>query len=265
MIWFKCKKCQKTQGRPDSAAGTMIFCDCGHGNTIPWESTTAEPAAPIPVVSVPKGPLLEPLQFDPSSVPTVGGHTAPPAAPLPPINQSSDYPVHEPPPVEEDRPYRRGRTEKRDPDYCFNHQRRPRVGACAECEENFCADCLVKFQGALLCGPCKNFRARREELPPAASSMATASLMISLIAGPLMMCLLIAKPGDPSMRVLCYLSLLPQMLAIGLGAWALYEAEKERKGGGQWVAISGIATAGLTCVLMLLLQIFANQMAVGPT
>jgi hypothetical protein len=117
----------------------------------------------------------------------------------------------------------------------------------------------------MLCGPCKNFRARREELPPTASSMATASLVISLLAGPLMMCLTIYKPGEGSMRVLSYISLLPLLLAMGLGGWSLYEAEKERKGGGQWVAITGIATAGLTCILMVLLQVFANQLSIGPS
>ena len=79
------------------------------------------------------------------------------------------------------------------------------------------------------------------------------------------MCLLISKPGDGSMRVLSNLSLLPLMLALGLGVWSLYEAEKERKGGGQWVAITGIVTAGLTCVLLLLWQVFANQLSTGPS
>ena len=260
MIWFNCKKCGKTQGRPESSAGTMIFCACGHGNTVPWESSASEPAAPPVAVEVPRGPMLDPIQFDP--VASTGGPAAPPAA-----KKSSTYPTSPiPPPIEdEERPYRRGRSEKRDPDYCFNHQRRPRVEACAECEEGFCSDCLVKYQGSLLCAPCKNFRARREELPPSTSSMASASLIISLIAGPLMMCLLIAKPGDSSMRVLAYLSLLPQLLALALGVWSLREAEKERKGGGQWVAIAGIATASLACIMMLLLQYFANQLSIGPS
>ena len=48
MIWFTCKKCGKTHNRPDTAAGTMIFCACGNGNTVPWESTASEPATPGP-------------------------------------------------------------------------------------------------------------------------------------------------------------------------------------------------------------------------
>jgi hypothetical protein len=255
MIWFLCKKCNKAHGRADSSAGTMIFCECGQGNTVPWESTTSELASP-PMVDVPKVPDLAPIQFDP-----VKGTPAPPSDPS---KRPTSYPPtsSSPPPIEdEERPYRRGRTEKRDPDFCFNHQRRPRVEACADCEENFCTDCLVKFQGSLLCGPCKNFRARREELPPASSAMASASLIISLIAGPLMMCLLINSPSNNPIRVLSLLSLLPQLLALALGLWALREAEKERKGGGQWMAITGVATSSMTCVLMLLLQVYANKIA----
>ncbi len=254
MIWFPCNKCGKTHGRPESSAGTMIFCDCGHGNTIPWESTTAEPMVAPTAMAAPKGPDLAPIQFEP-----VKGTHAPPSAEPP--RKASNYPA--PPPALEDdeRNYRRGRSEKRDPEFCFNHQRRPRVGTCADCEENFCADCLVKFQGVLSCAACKNFRARREELPAAASSMASASVIITLIAGPLMMCLLLASPASGHMRVLAWLSLLPQFLALGLAVWALREAERERKGGGQWMAVTGVATAGLSCVLMLLLQMYANRIA----
>src|SRR5271156_2827409 len=105
MIWFTCKKCGKSHGRGESSAGTMIFCDCGHGNTVPWESTAAEPA-PVAVVAAPRVPDLAPIQFDPVLAP------ATPASP-----NASAYPVA-PPPVEEDRPTRRGRMEKRDPDFC---------------------------------------------------------------------------------------------------------------------------------------------------
>jgi hypothetical protein len=248
MIWFNCKKCGKVHGRADASAGTMIFCDCGNGNTVPWESTAAEPLTPA-VVQAPKVPDLAPIQFEPVLAP------ATPAA-----ANAPSYPTYPsaPPPAEE-RPARRSRGERRDPEFCFNHQRVPKVQDCADCKENFCADCLVKFQDAMLCGACKNFRVRRQELLPAASTMAVASLIIALMLGPLTMCLLIGKPESDMMRVICWLFLLPQVLAVGLGAWALWDAEKECKGGGQWVAVTGIATAGMTCVLMLLLQVFANR------
>ena len=256
MIWFVCKKCGKTHGRTDPTAGTMVFCECGHGNTVPWEST-AEAPPPPPVVlappQTPKGPDLEPIQFDPVTVSSPPGST--------PSKARDTYPTSTPPVEDEDRPYRRGRTERRDPDFCFNHQRRPKAAVCAECEEAFCANCLVTFQGATLCSACKNFRSRRQELPPSTSTMATASLVISLIAGPIMMCLLISSPSTKAMYILSLLSLLPQVMALGLGIWALRDAEKENKGGGQWVAVTGVGTAALTCVVMLLLQVFASKIA----
>ena len=252
MIWFNCKKCGKTHNRPESSAGTMIFCDCGNGTTVPWESTTAEPAAPPPAVRAPRGPDLEPIQFDPVIMPGPAASSS--------SKTGSKYPA-DPPLIEEVRPSRRGRTEKRDPDFCFNHQRQPKSEACVECEQNFCSACLARFQGIMLCGPCKNFRARRQELPAVASTMANASLLIALIAGPLMMCLLLASPGNTSMRVLSWLSLLPQVLAIGLGVWALRDAEREQKGGGQWVALTGVSAASLTCLMMLLLNLAATRLA----
>ncbi|MBM3995752.1 MAG: hypothetical protein FJ303_16615 [Planctomycetes bacterium] len=258
MIWFNCKQCGKTHGRPENSAGTMIFCECGGGNTVPWESTAPPPASPPVATPAPKVPDLAPIQFDPVTIPT------PPSA-LPPTTTGDTYPTSPTPTAapayddEDDQP-RRGRHEKRDPDYCFNHQRRPKVGLCPECQESFCQDCLVKFQDQLMCGPCKNFLARHTELPPSASSLANVSLIISLVAGPLLMCLLLVSPGSSAMRILSWLSLLPQVLALGLGVWALYEAEKERKGGGQWVAMTGVAASTLTCVLMILLNYFADRL-----
>jgi hypothetical protein len=62
------------------------------------------------------------------------------------------------------------------------------------------------------------------------------------------------------MRVLSWISLLLQLLAVGLGVWALRDAEKENKGGGQWVAITGVATASVTCLMMLLLNLVASRL-----
>jgi hypothetical protein len=41
MISFVCKQCGKTQSRPDEAAGTLVFCECGQANRVPWEGTAA--------------------------------------------------------------------------------------------------------------------------------------------------------------------------------------------------------------------------------
>jgi hypothetical protein len=241
MIWFTCKQCGKTHGRPENSVGSLVFCECGAGNTVPWESTVAEPeqptVAPVTLADAPAVPELAPLSFEPTIAPTKA--------------DSSSYNM-------EPALRRRGRGgERRDPDYCFNHQERPRAAACDDCGEPFCSDCIVKFQGVTLCGPCKNFRVRSMELPPATSSLATASVAISLLTGvPLVFCLL---PFGQS--VLSLLALLPQLVALGLGGRALYLAEKEGKYGSQAWAVTGVAAAALTVILTILLNVYASRLA----
>ncbi len=257
MIWFTCKQCSKTHGRDESSAGTMLFCGCGQGVTVPWESTAPPPApSTVPVAETPKGPDLAPIQFETVYVGPQGPIDSPKSSTT---SDRRTTPVEE---NDEDRPYRRGKSDKRDPDYCFNHQRRPYVGTCADCGERFCADCVVKLEGDQLCSTCKNFRARRREVPPVTSSLASASLIISLIAGPLMICMVMSSQRTDAIRILSWFSLLPQILAIGLGVWALRDAERENKGGGQWVALTGVTTATLTCVMMAILTVVANRLAV---
>ncbi len=256
MIWFTCKQCGKTHGRDESSAGTMVFCTCGQGVTVPWESTAPPPApSALPATELPKGPDLAPIQFETVYVGPSGPIDSPKSS------TAADRRASAAEEEEDDRPRRRGRNEKLDPDYCLNHQRRPYVGACADCGERFCADCLVKLEGNQLCSTCKNFRARRREIPPVTSSLASASLIISLIAGPLMICMLMSSQRD-AIRVLSWISLLPQLLAIGLGIWALRDAERENKGGGQWVAVTGVTTAAVTCIMMGILNVLANRLAV---
>jgi hypothetical protein len=231
MIWFACKQCGKTHGRPESSAGALVFCECGNGNLVPWESTVPEPATQP--VELPAGPDLEPVTFQPE-----------PQEPTPA-------------PAASERP-RRGRIEKRDPERCFNHQSVPRTGVCDDCDEAFCADCLTTLQEATLCGPCKNFRARRMELPPLNSSLATASLVLALLSGPLAMCLL-GWIHSPGVRWLAYLALMPELIALALGIWALRIAEQESKPGGQSLAITGVAMAALMFVLTILLNIYVAR------
>jgi hypothetical protein len=246
MIWFACKGCGKTHGRPDASSGTMVFCACGQGNVVPWESTAAEPAA-LPAAEAPQVPTLAPLTFEPDPRPAGESRPAPPPGPAPtrpPIPARFEDDEAQP---------RRRRTEKRDPAFCFNHQRTPKTGSCADCEESFCPDCLVPLQGAALCGPCKNFRARRMELAPTNSPLATGSLMLSLLTGPLAVCLM---GGSWAFGVV---ALLPQTVALGLGLWALRAAEKEGRPAGPSLAVTGVATAAVTGILIVLLNIYAAR------
>jgi hypothetical protein len=42
-IWFGCKSCGKRHGQPIEAAGSLVFCECGQANRVPWESTVPSP------------------------------------------------------------------------------------------------------------------------------------------------------------------------------------------------------------------------------
>ena len=48
MIWFECKQCGKPMRQPDSAVGSFVFCTCGAGTRVPWESTISPPPEPEP-------------------------------------------------------------------------------------------------------------------------------------------------------------------------------------------------------------------------
>jgi hypothetical protein len=233
MIWFTCPKCGKTHGRPENSIGTMVFCDCGQGNLVPWESTAAEPApqAPLPSAELPPLPKLAPLTFDISS----------PAATPPPVDEAS----------------RRRRAEKRDPNFCLNHQGVPKATTCEDCTESFCAACTVTFEGATLCGPCKNFRVRGLEMTPRNSTAATLSALIALVTGGALAFCLLPLAGGPSAIVFSLLAMLPQVVALGLGIRALYLAQKEGRRGSQAWAITGVTAAALCVVLTVMLNVYA--------
>src|SRR5262245_18483999 len=122
VIWFSCK-CGKTHGRPETAIGATIFCECGQGVLVPWESTASEPA-PVP-------DMLEPLKLETAE-----------AAALPAVPLRAE-PVPKPP-----RGRRRPRLGPRDPQFCFNHEETARQATCGDCGESFCSGCLVSFAGA---------------------------------------------------------------------------------------------------------------------
>src|SRR5437879_5686099 len=113
MIWFACAQCGKRHGRPESAIGSILFCECGHGNRVPWESTAPPPDPDEePVVVLPSGP--PPLEAVP-----VGEERMPPPRPA---------------------PRTRGR---RDPAFCFNHRDLVSEVVCEACTERFCGRCVV--------------------------------------------------------------------------------------------------------------------------
>src|SRR5438445_719565 len=109
MIWFACKKCGKRHGRAEGLSGTMVFCECGFGNRVPWSSTAEEPeesAAPVPL------PLPPPPPARPRS-----------ATPIPFLDEPRPGRPSEPPPPFRPKPkkdYRRV-----NPKFCLNHDELP--------------------------------------------------------------------------------------------------------------------------------------------
>src|SRR5262245_31212606 len=136
MIWFACKQCGKVHGRPENSVGTMVFCTCGEGTRVPWESTAAEPAQPAAAEPVPladvASPKREPWPFDPAAVP--GTRT--------PVARDRD-----PEPWTRGRAHSRSEPRRYDPSFCLNHATVRVQKACADCREGFCEECLVTFQG----------------------------------------------------------------------------------------------------------------------
>jgi hypothetical protein len=231
MIWFSCKQCGKVQGRPENSAGTLIFCDCGQGNTVPWESTASEPEAPLPVAvpALPTGPKLEPLSFDPG--------TSPPPLPSTPAPRA--------------RSRRRPQRYRPDPNYCLNHEGVPSQKTCAACEEAFCNDCIALFQGVNTCGPCKNFQLRALQKPPRISGLALSSLVLALLTGPWVLGLI----GTGNF-ILCLLALIACGSALVLGIAGLKVIEKTRLGG-RSLALTGILAAAGIGLLAVVLTFFA--------
>ncbi len=234
MIWFACKQCGKTHGRGESSIGATIFCECGQGLMVPWESTAGEPPPPPPPVAVPHMPpplKLEPVSFDPE-----------PPRPGPPPSRSRQ----------------RVRAGPRDPNLCLNHDTVPKQAACADCGESFCPACLVDFQRDRLCGPCKNYRVRVMQRPLPAPPLALVSLGVSLVMGPLTFCLVPIgrSPGFPWWSLL---AMGPQVVALMLGILAIRQVETDPRTGGRALAFTGTLTAAVTAVLILMLTLYSPR------
>jgi hypothetical protein len=217
MIVFTCSQCGRRHQRPDSAAGTLIYCTCGTANRVPWEST-AEPEPP---------PAEKPVETEP-----------PEESPRP----RPDRPRRS----AQRRPARR----RTDPAVCFNHPTVASQHPCADCGESFCGQCLVTLQEDHLCGPCKNFRLGVLQRPPNISGRALASMLVALVSSPIVFCLTLLpvtlSPDQPVWLLLwTAICLSAPLTALLLGWKALREIETGPRAGGRVMAITGMTTAAV--------------------
>jgi hypothetical protein len=225
MIWFICKQCGKRHSRPDEAGGSLVFCECGQANRVPWEST-----APLPP---------EPEAAD--------------------SEKDHDEERDRPPVV---RPRRRPVAPPRDPSRCLNHEDAPAQGTCAACGEAFCASCVVELQGETLCGPCKNYRLGQLQRSPQLSPLALVALLLGLLSAPVGFCLTIIPLGMPQAlsagTLGCGLiGLILPAVALVLGLLALRDIEADPRVGGRALALTGTmagALGVLWCLTVVLLM-----------
>lgn len=63
---------------------------------------------------------------------------------------------------------------------CPRHPAAEASLACASCRNAFCADCVVKFRGHVMCGPCKN-RSVAFEINSASFSTPRTAMVWSLV------------------------------------------------------------------------------------
>ncbi len=225
MIWFACKKCGKRHKQSADAAGSLVFCECGQANRVPWESTVPAPQEPA---------------------------------------EDDDRPDRGREPARE----RRRRPARRlDPGHCLNHEEVLSAHTCADCGEAFCPRCVVEFQGARLCGPCKNFRVRKLQQAPRVSGLTIGALVAGLVSAPLLFCLTVIPLGSREPGVILGCGLVGMAVGAGallLGLLSLREMERKAGLGGCGLAMTGAAlgTAGLVWSLSLVV-LMAHRLVQG--
>ena len=234
MIWFTCTKCRKVISRPETSAGAFVFCDCGQGMVVPWESTMSAPAEPEADPQAPPVPRVVPLPMPMDEEPIPVAKAAPSSA----RSDGSDARSRE-----------WAKPSARDPNACFNHQDRPGQEKCADCAENFCGDCLVKLKGTSLCGPCKNFRLREVNKPSSVSGKAVVGILLAVCCAPLATCLVPFPISGFYRRPLRGGACWEQLLAMLLGGLALHDTEKDPRLTGRSLAITTLLTGGLAVVV----------------
>jgi hypothetical protein len=233
MIWFACKQCGKRHGRGENLAGTFVFCECGHGNRVPWSSTVAEP---------------EPAE------------TPPPRPPRAEERPEPEFP----------RPRWTRERLRPNPAYCLNHEETPKEATCAACRCSFCSACVVTLQGQTLCGPCKNFRVGGRSRPARVLPLAIVAFVLALAGIVVSMMLAIgavvaavmAERGIFVTILCCLIAVVLAGAELLVGWLALRQLDRQPALGGRALAMTG-ATAGLAGVvwaLAVVLFSIARQM-----
>jgi len=263
MIWFNCKRCGKPYSRPDTEAGAVIFCACGQSLTIPWNST-----AP------PRSPSVEPVRDEaddiPEAIPVLPPMPRPRTVPLPVDDDTPRRPALPVPGrgVPDRLPRKKRRTIKRaNPAYCFNHDELASETVCEDCKLSFCSACVVEFQHAMLCGPCKNFRLRDRATPTRKAPAAIRAMIAGFASGPIAFCLstfpltLYARgEGSPPLTVLAVLlALILPVVACRLGLLALREIDGEPLLSGRGLALTGTLgglLGAMWCVTVAILTLY---------
>ena len=145
--------------------------------------------------------------------------------------------------------------------YCFNHQETAAQPTCADCGESFCPDCLVTLHGRALCGPCKNFAARRAQKPPRVCVLAVLSPVVSMVLGPFAVLLLapmaigvlVRGPGGDlagAFTVIAALGMAVQAVAFIMGVIALRRVEGSEGLAGRSWAVTGLVGSGVGLLLI---------------
>lgn len=242
MIWFACKQCGKRHGGAEHLAGTLVFCECGQGNRVPWSSTVEEP---------------EPEAAQPAPAPP----------PRPRVPQSPRDEARSDP--EFLRPRRSRERRRPNPAYCLNHDETPKEAMCAVCHCSFCAACIVSLQGQTLCGPCKNFRLGAMSRPTRLPPLAIVAFVLALVST--VVCLMLSFLAIGATTTLdaglalaipcCVIALGFSVGELILGWLALRHIDRQPALGGRGLAMTG-AMAGLIGIVWAFaigLSIVAHQ------
>lgn len=239
MIRFACKVCGKSFERADDAAGTLIFCECGTGNRVPWS-----------VASTVANPVSDDEESRPA--PSLPGRRGA----VPAQDAETDRPRPAPRMTRERR--------ERDPACCFNHQQTPFEATCSACGLNFCKACVVALRGKVMCGPCKNHQLQKANRAPELSVLAVLAMVMGLLAGPFSFCLACVAAGGnapaPAILAVGGVSLLPLVLVMVLGGVALYQIETNPRVSGRSVAMTALVSGVISTVLVIVLNVLVLRL-----